>query len=90
MRQAPAAAQVMDDVQSRNQDLKRIHAIAERKGLIRHLIGTTYDRAAYRAFLQEHYNTQSAAGFDSTQRASLINALERLPYAVEDEFSNVA
>jgi hypothetical protein len=80
-----------DDTQSRRQDLRRIHAIAEQKGLIkRGVTGGVPDRSAYRAFLQEHFKTNTAAGFDATQRASLINRLDQLPDLFEDEFADVA
>lgn len=80
-----------DEINARNLDLKRIHAIAERKGLIRQN-GNVVDRAAYRAFLLANFKVTTAATFDQTQRASLINLLEQLPDASEDddEFAQVA
>lgn len=90
----PAGAQPADDVaEQRRVDLRRIHALAEQKGLIKPRPGGLWDRTAYRQFLLDNYQTNTAVGFDSVQRASLINALEQLPEAgddVEDEFREVA
>lgn len=91
------AAQV-DEARSRNQDLKTIHVIAERKGLIKPLDaaldkslgGGVWDRTEYRKHLQQHYGVSSAAGFDQNQRASLIHSLGQLPDALVDEFAEVA
>lgn len=78
------------EAQSRNADLKRIHKIAEVKGLITRKPGGGWDRTGYRQFLTDNYKTNTAAAFDALQRASLINALERLQDAVVDEFAEVA
>lgn len=87
---AQAKAASSDEAQSRNADLRRIHAVAERKGLIKPLPGRKWDRRGYKDFLIEKYETPTAAGFDSLQRTSLINALEQLQDAVDDEFRDVA
>lgn len=79
-----------DEASSRNEDLKRIHVIAERKGLIVQRIGGEWDRTGYRRFLEENYGVRTAAAFNATERASLINALDRLPDQVVDEFAEVA
>jgi hypothetical protein len=84
-----------DAANSRNIDLKRIHTLAEQKGLIRRLPGEGVDRAGYRQLLVEKFGTNTAAGFDQAQRASLINFIEQLPdpatFAdVSDEFAEVA
>ncbi len=79
-----------DEAQSRVADLRRIHFIAERKGLIKLLPGRQEDRSDYKRFLIEKYETPTAAQFDGMQRASLINALEQLPDVEEDEFREVA
>jgi hypothetical protein len=87
---AQAGAGLPDDVMTRNSDLKRIHALAAEKGLAITVPGGGWDRTEYRRFLMENYKTNTAAGFDALQRASLINALEQLPDAVQDEFRDVA
>lgn len=83
-----------DEVGLRNADLKRVHAVAERKGLIAQLPFGGYERLKYREHLQKHYGVNSAAGFDALQRQSLINSMEMLPDAdtapIIDEFENVA
>lgn len=81
-----------DEVSSRNTDLKRIHALAEEKGLIRRMAGDVIDRSGYRTFLLTNFNVTTAVTLDEVQRASLINLLERLPAASqeEEEFAEVA
>lgn len=83
-----------DEAQSRINDMKRIHVIAERKiykgrRLVTPLNGGGYDRSGYREFLKDNYGVISSADFDAAKRASLINALEQLP-DYDDEFANVA
>ncbi len=85
-----AGAPLAEEAQTRNTDLKRIHAIAERKGLIVPLPGGGWDRAGYRRLLAEKYGVNTSAGFDATQRASFINLLEQLSDAFADEFADVA
>lgn len=94
----PGTAQSADEASSRNTDLKRIHAIAENKGLIVPKAGGGWDRTGYRNLLVEKYGVNTAAGFGPTQRASLINHLEQLkdieqseitPHVI-DEFADVA
>jgi hypothetical protein len=76
-----------DAVHSRLRDLKRIHAIAMAKGLIR-CEGGLRDLTLYRRQLAEWYEgATSAVNFDPIQRASLIQALARLPDV--DEFAEV-
>lgn len=87
---APAQGGAADEAMMRNKDLKRIHALAAEKGLIVPLGAGAWDRTGYRRFLKEKYGTNTAANFDSLQRTSLINALEQLEDAVDDEFANVA
>jgi hypothetical protein len=79
-----------EEANSRNTDLKRIHALAEEKGLIRRGPNDSIDRTGYRAFLLTNFNTTTAVSLDETQRASLINAIEQLPRVEEDEFAEVA
>jgi hypothetical protein len=88
--QTPASSAQADEAASRNSDLRRIHALAAEKGLIIPLSGGLWDRMGYRQFLKQHYQTHTAANFDPIQRASLINALERLEDADGDEFRDVA
>jgi hypothetical protein len=85
-RQQAGAAQG-DEANSRNTDLKRIHALAEEKGLIRRGPNDSIDRTGYRAFLLANYNTTTAVSLGEAQRASLINAIEQLPAVEEDEFA---
>lgn len=85
-RQQAGAAQG-EEANSRSTDLKRIHAIAEEKGLIRRGRDGSIDRTGYRTFLLTNYNTTTAAQFDEAQRASLINALQQLPDPSDDEFA---
>lgn len=87
---AGAQAGKADEAQTRTADLRRIHTIAERKGLIKPLPGRQEDRSDYKQFLLSNYGTPTAAQFDATQRASLINALEQLADAEDDEFREVA
>lgn len=82
-----AGAAQGDEANSRGTDLKRIHALAEEKGLIRRGRDGSIDRTGYRTFLLTNYNTTTAAQFDEGQRASLINALKQLPDASDDEFT---
>ena len=81
---------ISDEAQSRNQDLKRIHKLAEVKGLIIPTPGGGWDRTKYRQMLMEKYEVNTAAGFDQLQRASLIQVLEQMPDVVVDEFAEVA
>ena len=87
---AQAKTDSSGEAQSRNADLRRIHALAERKGLIKPRPGGQWDRTEYKRFLMENYQTPTAAGFDSLQRNSLINALEQRPDVEDDEFREVA
>lgn len=93
-RQQAAGQSQADPAQSRNTDLKRIHALAVEKGLIKTLPGDQRDMVEYRKALKANYGVTSAAGFDVHQRASLINYLEQLPdvdeFADVDEFKEVA
>lgn len=92
--QATAPSQQAVEANSRNIDLRRIHTLAEQKGLIRRLPGSGVDRTGYRQLLVEKFDTNTAAGFDQAQRASLINFIEQLPdpssfEGVKDEFAEV-
>ena len=86
---AQADAAGADEAQSRNTDLKRIHALAVEKGLIRMMPGGGRDLTEYRRMLREKFNANTAADFSATQRASLINYLTQLPVEI-DEFADVA
>lgn len=67
---------IIDDAaESRRNDIRRIHALAEEVGYIVHSETATDDRL-YRRFLFDNYKTTSVAGFDATQRASVINKLQ--------------
>jgi len=85
-----AHAGLADEAQLRNKDLKQIHALAVEKNLIRIMPGNNKDMTAYRALLKEKFGTNTAAAFDATQRASLINHLSQLPEVIVDEFADVA
>jgi hypothetical protein len=89
-RATSAAQSQADEAHSRNIDLKRIHKLAEEKGLIRRLTSGMFDRTGYRELLVEKFGTNTAAHFNQTERASLINFIQQLPDAVEDEFADVA
>lgn len=73
-----------DEAASRAKDLKRIHAIAERKGLITEGTGGVKDMSPYRSWLMEHHGTTTAANLNPIQRASVINALGQWP-DIDDE-----
>ncbi|MET0466895.1 MAG: hypothetical protein ABW007_27285 [Chitinophagaceae bacterium] len=88
--QQQSGAATSDEANSRNIDLKRIHALAEEKGLLRRGPGNTIERSGYRTFLLTHFNTTTAVSLDQTQRASLINLIEQLPADGEEEFAEVA
>jgi hypothetical protein len=70
--------------ESRRADIARAHIVARAKGLI---VGK--DFLGYRMFLKDHYNEDSMAGFDATQRKSLIEALERYEPPVPPEFADL-
>jgi hypothetical protein len=59
---------------SRLSQLRQIHILAEQLGLIKRAAGGR-DDSEYKAFLLEHYGTESTAGMTEEQRASVINAL---------------
>ncbi|PYS89006.1 MAG: hypothetical protein DMF64_19060 [Acidobacteria bacterium] len=77
------------ELTTRQRDLKRIHVIAQRKGLLKPLQGGGYDRSGYKEFLIKKYGINTAISFDEKERASLINALEQLPDAEDDEFAGI-
>lgn len=62
--------QVEDEASLRLKDLRQIHTIAEKKGLI---VGR--DLSRYRNELAREYGKRTAAGFDAPTRTSVINWL---------------
>lgn len=66
--------------ESRNNSLRRLHTLAEQKGL---KIGR--NDTAYRMWLYREFGTSSAATFDSEKMALAINRLENY----ENEFANL-
>lgn len=65
---------IEDEAELRKKDLRQIHTIAEKKGLI---IGK--DDSEYRLRLHEEFGTRTAAILDATDRARVINWLNQLP-----------
>lgn len=65
------------EAKSRNNDLARIHILAEQAGLITREAGQV-DATAYRNWLLETFNLKSSVAADASTRASIINALEQL------------
>lgn len=80
----------VDEARLRTKDLKQIHALGTEKGLIKLLPGGGRDLTGYRRMLQEKFGVRSTVALDAEQRASLINYLQQLPDAEEDEFAAVA
>ncbi|OLE52658.1 MAG: hypothetical protein AUG51_16945 [Acidobacteria bacterium 13_1_20CM_3_53_8] len=79
-----------EEAQQRNKDLRRIHALAVEKRYIKPVPGSPSDTTEYRNMLREKYGVISAAGFDATQRLSLINHLEQVePLAVEQDIEQL-
>ena len=76
----PAPVSTDDSAQLRNIDLRQIHMLAQKKGLIRDL-GGRKDMSGYRAWLMETFGVETAAALNETERASAINALRLLPDA---------
>lgn len=76
--------QPVDDAASRNNDLKRIHALASRAGLIH-----GRDFVGYRNLLREYFGTDTAADFDGVKRGSLINLLEMYVVDAPSEFGEI-
>ena len=68
-----------DEAASRHTDLKRIHALAEEKGLIKEGEGGFKDMDEYRESLLENVGTRTTPNLDQQQRASVIEALRQLP-----------
>lgn len=78
---SPEQHSVADQAVSRTNDLKIIHILAARKGLIvpSESDPSINDMTAYRAYLKEWFGVDTAAGFSPTARASLIRILRELP-----------
>lgn len=78
-----------NEVVARRGDLARIHILAKQKGLIIAGAGPngTDDISQYREQLREWYGVTTSAGFRADKRASLIEALSRLPDP--DEFAEL-
>jgi hypothetical protein len=73
-----------DEANARVNDLRQLHAIAARKGLIVPSAEdeSRNDMTEYRAWLAEHFHgAGSAAGFTAAERAIAINLLRQLPDA---------
>lgn len=66
--------QLEDESTLRLKDLRQIHAIAERKGLIH-----GRDMSRYRNWLLQYYGTTTAAIMDAASRAAVINQLNDAP-----------
>jgi hypothetical protein len=77
------------ELTTRQRDLKRIHALAVQKGLLKPMAGGGYNRDGYKRFLVEHYGVSTSIEFNETKRASLINSLEQLPDYEPDEFAEI-
>jgi hypothetical protein len=67
--------QAVDEAQLRTQDLKTIHLLAVKRGLIKMLPGNVRDAVAYRRMLKAKFDVTSTVNLDATRRASLINFL---------------
>ena len=75
------------EAQARIKDLRTIHALAARKGLIvaSEQDPSTNDTTKYRAWLAEKFDGRgSAGGFSAADRAIAINELRQLPDVVTD------
>lgn len=75
---------IEEEARSRSNDLKQIHALATKKGLI---IGS--NRIGYHLWLAEKYGVKTAINFDQSKRAQLINSLRNYRednLGFEDEF----
>jgi hypothetical protein len=77
----PKEHEVADQAESRRQDLKTIHALAEQKGLIVPLDedASQKDFTAYRGFLETNFGTKTTVSMGPSDRARVINALRNLP-----------
>ncbi|MCP9496254.1 MAG: hypothetical protein MSG64_17560 [Pyrinomonadaceae bacterium MAG19_C2-C3] len=71
------------DAQSRNTNIKHLHTVAYRKGLIVVRHGEPRDMTAYRNFLLELFDTETSAVLTQEQFAIAINALDPMPDAPE-------
>ncbi len=80
----------VDEARLRTKDLKQIHSLGVQKGLITLLSGGGRDLTKYRDRLADKFGVRSAGGLDAETRASVINYLQQLPDAEEDEFAAVA
>lgn len=80
----------VDEARLRTKDLKQIHMLGVQKGLITLLPGGGRDLTKYRDLLGEKFGVRSAGAMDAETRASVINYLQQLPDAEEDEFAAVA
>ncbi len=69
------------DAQSRNANIKHLHTVAFRKGLIVVRHGVPRDMTAYRNFLLELFDTETSAALTQEQFAIAINALDQMPDA---------
>lgn len=79
-----------DAAQVRTVDIRRIHALAEEKGLIQHLPSGTKDVSAYRTMLKEKFSVSTVVNLGPTERASVIHYLQQLPNSdqlAEEEFA---
>lgn len=67
-----------DEAATRNTQLKQIHMLAERAGLILVEPDGRRDMKLYRDWLFEQFEVDTAATLDESQRASAINALQMM------------
>jgi hypothetical protein len=65
------------EAKQRNNDMARIHILAEQAGLITREDGSL-DATAYRGWLLETFNLNSSVAADAATRASIINAIEQM------------
>jgi len=78
---APGDQQFVDQAESRRQDLKAIHALAQEKGLIVPLEEdpSQKDWSGYRSFLIQNFGTNTTVEMGPSIRSQVINALRQLP-----------
>ncbi len=75
---------VEDEAIRRTKDLGVIHALAEKKELIKTLEGGVRDMTEYRRQLHAKFGTNTAAMFDASQRAAVINWLNNYDAFLEE------
>jgi hypothetical protein len=81
---------IEDAAAMRVKDLKQIHAIAERKGLIVPDAKGSKNDAQYRGWLRRNFGVDTAVKLDAFQRAQVIAELENYLRDEEDELRKIA